>query len=303
MKKLLTTLFLACLFWVVNGQTNVYHPFPTDSAYWSVIHGYEDPFGTTCTRSVQYGMIGDTLIEGSTYSKIYANNLWFSDSDTTFNPATAEYYAALKEDSTKKVFVRRATDTTDILLYDFSLELGDTFCFDFFNHLCSPVLFIDSILVNTSYRRVIKIQVSETQYWIEGIGNLYGLFDLSQTGSNFNYLACFHNNDYSFSHHPFSPIQGCHCDNGIGIPEHPPFTSTLYPNPATNSATLEFENPTNTAFNLQVFDITGRVVIEQSIITTNRIQLNTQHLPAGIYHYRLIAAEEKLQSFGKLIID
>jgi hypothetical protein len=86
------------------------------------------------------------------------------------------------------------------------------------------------------------------------------------------------------------------------VSEHSLFTSTLYPNPTTHYTTLEFENPTNAIFNLQVFDITGRVVMEQSAITSNRITLNTQHLPAGIYHYRLMALEEKLQSFGKLII-
>lgn len=91
-------------------------------------------------------------------------------------------------------------------------------------------------------------------------------------------------------------------DYAQSISEFSERSSTLYPNPATHSATLEFENPTNTAFNLQFFDITGRVIMEQSAITTDRITLNTQHLPAGIYHYRLMAAEEKLQSFGKLII-
>lgn len=79
------------------------------------------------------------------------------------------------------------------------------------------------------------------------------------------------------------------------------FTSTLYPNPSTNSATIEFENPTNANFSLQVFDITGRTVIEQNI-KTNRTQLNTQHLPPGIYQYRLISQKERRQSFGKFVV-
>ncbi|MGE0635597.1 MAG: T9SS type A sorting domain-containing protein [Bacteroidia bacterium] len=87
------------------------------------------------------------------------------------------------------------------------------------------------------------------------------------------------------------------------VPEHTLFTSTLYPNPATHSATLEFENPTNTTFGLQIFDITGRVVMEQGNITNNRIQLNTQHLPAGIYHYQLISEKEKKQSFGRFVAE
>ena len=80
------------------------------------------------------------------------------------------------------------------------------------------------------------------------------------------------------------------------------FSSTLYPNPAHNSATIDFENPTNANFNLQVFDITGRAVIEQNI-KTNRAQLNTQHLPPGIYQYRLLSEKERRQSFGKFVVE
>lgn len=80
------------------------------------------------------------------------------------------------------------------------------------------------------------------------------------------------------------------------------FFSTLYPNPALNSATIDFENPTNANFSLQVYDITGRTVIEQNI-KTNRTQLNTQNLPPGIYQYRLISEKERRQSFGKFVVE
>jgi hypothetical protein len=94
------------------------------------------------------------------------------------------------------------------------------------------------------------------------------------------------------------------------IPDSPDFISEnfislptfIYPNPATHSATLGFENSANVTFDLQVFDITGSVVMEQSAITSNRITLNTQHLAAGIYHYRLISEKEKKQSFGKFVV-
>lgn len=81
------------------------------------------------------------------------------------------------------------------------------------------------------------------------------------------------------------------------------FFSSLFPNPANNSATIEFENPTNSHFSLQVFDITGRAVIEQTNIRGNRAQLNTQHLPSGIYQYRLLSEKERKQSFGKFVVE
>jgi len=81
------------------------------------------------------------------------------------------------------------------------------------------------------------------------------------------------------------------------------FSSTLFPNPAHNSATIKFENPTHAIFNLQVFDITGRMVIEQTNIRSNRTELNTRNFPPGIYHYRLLAEKEKLQSSGKFVVE
>lgn len=87
----------------------------------------------------------------------------------------------------------------------------------------------------------------------------------------------------------------------LSIEELNSFTSTLYPNPTSNSATIDFENPTNSTFSLQVFDITGRTVIEQTNIRTNRTQLNTQNLPPGIYQYLLISEKERRQSFGKFV--
>lgn len=155
-------------------------------------------------------MSGDTIIDGRFYSKIYQNT-WLNP-DSSFNPATATYYAALREDSTKKVFVRTYIDSTDVLLYDFSLETGDTFCFDFFSGTCHTVQAIDSILIDNTFRRVIVIPESETQRWIEGVGNVYGLFSNEVTGSIFNQLLCFEENN--IISYLYSLSWGCHCCKG-----------------------------------------------------------------------------------------
>ncbi len=78
--------------------------------------------------------------------------------------------------------------------------------------------------------------------------------------------------------------------------------STLYPNPANGFVTIEFENTSNAAFRLQIIDLAGRVVMEQTNITTGRVQVNTQSLDSGVYHYRLLSESAKKQSFGKLIV-
>ncbi len=82
-----------------------------------------------------------------------------------------------------------------------------------------------------------------------------------------------------------------------------PFSSTLYPNPANNLATIDFENINNANFSLQVFDIIGRTVIEQTTIKTNRTELILRNLSPGIYHYHLLSQQEHKQSFGKFVVN
>lgn len=134
----LTTILTLVLFGSLSAFSQTYHPFPTDSAIWSVeevAYSYGDPpdlFNDCITK--HYGLAGDTVIDHKVYSKLYGNNLPsdYPFEDTAFNLQTADYVAAVREDFTKKVWIREPNDTSDILYYDFSLGKGDTFCFPVF---------------------------------------------------------------------------------------------------------------------------------------------------------------------------
>jgi hypothetical protein len=79
--------------------------------------------------------------------------------------------------------------------------------------------------------------------------------------------------------------------------------SKAYPNPASGFVTIEFENTANAAFSLQIMNLTGRVVEEQTNITTGRVSIKVQSLASGIYHYRLLSESMKQRSFDKLIVE
>jgi hypothetical protein len=78
----------------------------------------------------------------------------------------------------------------------------------------------------------------------------------------------------------------------------------LYPNPANNEVTIEFENPefNNVNAKLKVYSITGTLVYSYSFQTSNSYKvLPTENLQNGIYLYR-IELDNGISKSGKLVI-
>lgn len=60
-------------------------------------------------------------------------------------------------------------------------------------------------------------------------------------------------------------------------------TLKVNPNPFRNRAFLEFDNPNNEAFNLVVTDLNGRVVRTMTSISGERVLIERENLPEGMY--------------------
>ena len=79
------------------------------------------------------------------------------------------------------------------------------------------------------------------------------------------------------------------------VPEMPAMpesvTVSMYPNPVRSQATVSFDVKGNTNVNYQVFDLTGRMVMNQSMGRysegSHQFQLNTENLSTGSYILRL----------------
>jgi len=71
MKKLLFLFaFLALTLTSARGQTNVYHPFPDSSAFWT--NYWETDYNNGYSG---YGIFGDTVINNLNYHKLYRHPL------------------------------------------------------------------------------------------------------------------------------------------------------------------------------------------------------------------------------------
>ncbi|PSK92453.1 T9SS type A sorting domain-containing protein [Taibaiella chishuiensis] len=309
MKKLLC--FLPAVFLVAALQAQTYIPFPTSNTIWreQFCRTATDPYTTH-----NYGLTNsDTLINNLTYHKLYLS------ADTIFQ--VAEWIGSIREDSFKRVYYRPAGQVTggsesDKLLYDFSLQLGDTLPANAHNGLNNwmvtmRVTQVDSININGTYHRRITFDWPRTS-WVEGVGNnIRGLLYYSGTWPNngqWNDLICLgregswvlHNTNSTAP--PFAPLPACNQDL-VGIRSHelPLGAITFHPLPlvTTSSVYLTGEGRLHT---MEIYDITGRKIKTCTAAANGRVILYRDDYKPGIYLYRLYNDKGQRAS-GKFVVQ
>jgi len=286
MRKLLLALFATPLFSV--AQTSTYFPFPVDSATWSVEYwDVTPPFGYDCWNTWHYGINGDTMIGSNTYHKIYQTNVQYNVLiDTIYNSSNAVYVSAFREDSMKRIWAIGSWDTIERLLYDFSVNVGDTVYVDYFWQ-SAVVDSIDSVLINNSYRKTILLhdQNWSTHEWIEGIGSMDGLLSWQMVSSFSERLICHSQHDQLY----YSVYTYCHCDHNLnGVAEQEEEHLNIYPSPSNGG--FEVDNVVG-AMRLEMFDASGRLVKQQEI--ADHLYVDCAQLPDGIYFIRLIGEDDR----------
>ncbi len=280
----------------IAAQT--YHPFPTDSVTWSVGIWTPPDYSTQNDNCIarHYGFAGDTLIEGQTYSKMYGNNLAqdFPYEDIEFNLATATYLGAVREDTTRKVWIRMADDEDDLLYYDFALEVGDTFCFEFFGPGgCDPVTEVDSVFINGTYRRtiIISMNTGHQETWIEGIGSTTGWFEMQYVGTNEYKLKCCHENGVELY---YDPIYGCHCDTFTSVYDHEDrkWKANIYPIPGNDILHVELVGYERERFKYLISTSDG-IRIKTITLAAANAEIDISDLPDGVY---FLSIQDQMQN-------
>ena len=200
MKGALSILFLFTLsiFYKVDAQTNVYHPFPEDSATWVVDYFAMPPAcngSGYCSTSI-YWLNGDTTINTLSYNKMYLEE-YYDQGPYSYIMNPLHYIGGLRQDViSKKVFFISDTMNSDTLLYDLDVSIGDTLPETYLANLYinQPVVVqsIDSVMVGSLYRRRFNFATPSTnEFIIEGVGASAGPFILNNFFENGPYLRCF----------------------------------------------------------------------------------------------------------------
>jgi hypothetical protein len=75
-------------------------------------------------------------------------------------------------------------------------------------------------------------------------------------------------------------------------------TATLYPNPTSGKTNLEFDSKADVRYSLQVFDVTGRVILSEDISAVegkNMHELDLTTVAKGMYLVRLESQESGVE--------
>jgi hypothetical protein len=273
MKKQLIIIFTLLFSFSCKSQSWIYHTFPDSAASWNIsIFAECGMFGTGYT-TYSFQLTGDTNINGQTYHKLSIPFVYETHTGTCFISQTTGYQAALREDiADKKVYIVWP-DSSEQLLFDFTMEVGDilTGYMATMSGSIEVVQSIDSVLVNGTYRKRWLINPYYNIYLIEGVGSTFGFLHPSP-GSGTDYpgytLNCFQQNNTkmypsgSGTCELITSYDELSTKKGIEI--------AIFPNPSDDQFVLSLPED-NEFIKIEVHDILGRSVLKQKIEGLNTI--------------------------------
>lgn len=280
---------------LASAQTYIYHPFPDSNANWNFSFNRDQcPFGGAW-EYYSYYISGDTSINNEIYHKI--STPFVSTYNLGYCPQLhfPGYKGAIRQDiPNKKVYFIPPLSSTENLLYDFTMEIGDTVPGFITSYSDDIVISIDSVFVGDDYRKRWLTNSDYDIYYIEGIGSTYGLLEYSPGGmfdAPYYYLDCFIQNEQTIYPDPELP---CQLITSVNNNEDLKDIFDVYPSPAKDI--LFIDNASGS--HVQLFSITG-LLISESEIKTEHFELKLKGVPAGMYYLRF---EKDLEINAKKIV-
>jgi hypothetical protein len=247
-------------------------------------------------------LYGDTTIGTYNYKKLYRTSvhawLYPPPPPPPFNHPI-NFLGGLREDvPAKKIYYYEADSGLEKLLYDFTLNIGDTAYTNFYGSMGDTVHYIvtdiDSVLVNTSYNKRLIIEPLPTSTleavagnWIEGIGSEAGPLNYYITGFEYIHeLVCFGvNNINKYSLATWPPAPECHFLVGIGEMEDNKISLVVSPNPTNGSLTLSLS--CKDILTIEIADLSGKIILSQSKTEFSSTTIDLSGFAKGVYLVRL----------------
>lgn len=301
MKQILSTVFIFFPI-LLYSQTSIYHPFPDSNAVWNEQYDFFDFYPSPISiDNYSITIDGDTMINGILYHKLITPFVQHQYIPPHFNgpQILTGYKGALRQDTTaRKVYYVARYDSLETLLYDFSLNVGDTILDQTF---CAVTVYsIDSVLIGSDYRKRWNIygSIQGPLEFIEGIGSSFGLLGSWRCdGDGFReYLTCFQQNSVTLW--PASITTDCNLITTMAESLNSQSLYEMSPNPfGLNSKII-----TSGRFDkLEIFSAIG-IRVRSQIVDNQIIIVERENLPSGMYFFHLLGINNTLAS-GKFIIN
>lgn len=296
MKNLLLVLLTLTAF-STGAQTSVYHPFPESDACWNINMSQGMCFmGGFSSEDYSLTISGDTTINSQTYHKLTTPYVLVSISGGCTQQNFAGYQGAIRQDiAGRKVYFVPPTLATEYLLYDFTMEIGDTVkgYLEAFNWPADTVVGTDSVLIGADYRKRWLINPCYDIYLIEGIGSTFGLLKPSPgcaTDMDFYALSCFSQDGQTLYPESSAACQLITSTQNIELTTH---AVHIFPNPSNGSFNIGFDKP-EAIKELRLTDMTGKIILQKQL--NNHSEVSIDRLPAGTYLLTIVDRENSLST-------
>jgi hypothetical protein len=285
MKKIMILLLL-----FIPILAEAYQPILDTNNQWNIATCIS--FGGCGTMVISIG--SDTTINGNIYQKIIYNA--DSAGSLVYSPSS------IREDTaSKKVYLWNGT--SEELIYDFSLNLNDTFTTSSFGCVVTAqVTQVDSVqLLDGSFRKRIILQGFYFDEWIEGIGSTRGLVCGYVASCSVDFectLVCF-SKQFNLLYQDIN-FNGCFINTTAVDNIYINSRILFYPNPISKNSTLHLylidDNPTI----IKIYNLTQQMVYYNYNAVQSKLDLADLNLTEGIY--TLIFTNDNNSISRKLII-
>ncbi len=301
MKNLVRVFILGfVLCYSISSQAQYQSIFGQNSTEW--VFEWSNLGGAAQSTATQEG---DTTLNGYIYKKIILQS---------YSPGSHDI-GLLREDTTMgRVWFRALqgeypnySDTMERLIFDFSLNQGDTFFIQQVPSLgVDTFTIVDSVYFDNQGRKCLRfnnyppnmmIALKEPFTMIEGIGGNNGVLFLHQAFIAFHhqYLLCYKRDGVETYLNSF--YNNCLVHDGTVVTELPNTTIQVYPNPVQSTIYIEKEGAISIQ-NIQLYNSLGQKILEMPFQNS----LDMSYLPNGIYHLVLVYRQYSIfqQSIIKL---
>lgn len=319
MKFLKTLLLVALCKTGSYSMAQTYISFPNDSAYWCMktYYGTHDT-GIDGYNIYSYIILNDTIIKSKAYKnigKIRRYSYTYVSGHSYDNDIYEGLIGGLRQQD-KVVYFYKYTyydgglddfdnlpDTTDYVLYNFNLSIGDTMNF---GSNMGTLYSIDSIqLLDETFRKTYKFSlgcIPETTTWVEGIGDIvFGLF----TGNVYCGEGPPGYSFISFTSHDAELIHGIYEENSCaegGVDVVPEMTGNDVTINVGNNNTIEIQASTDLiGTEVRIFDIYG-ITNYAGYLSGNKFNIDISILSQGYYICSLFKQNEQMANKKFVIV-
>lgn len=193
-------------------SATTYHPFVEACKSWCMVTSNQEEQPSDTKVSFEYFDCKEIEVDGKKYLPMYSRESWHYECEV-------RRVGLFREDG-RKVFARSSETEEETMLYDFSLEVGETYHHPFYGDF--KVTKVGDIVVNDEHLKTISFNGSEEPDWIEGIGSLNSLIwePVVLPGMFFEKIAYVNYSDGDVEWGTIYEHDYKYGDEGVRFPEH-----------------------------------------------------------------------------------